>query len=456
MIVPVVRPAGAHLLWVFSLLAFAEPACTTGAIGGGGDDSAGDARPSEDGASDARPSDDGAGDARPSDDGNTGAIDAANNDIDGGAPASVRDQARALAQHLRGHGNFMIGHGNDNSGAYDHDIAIDLHYTYLVGYGDSGGWSTWNSPAGAYVDYRTEAAAAHGVTPMFTYYQLALELETGNYGIFTDSSRMRQYLLDFKLLYQRLAAFGAPAVVTIEPDFFGYLENRVHDTGVAPDDMAATIHFADFHDCDALPETVTGLLGCLVAMARDIAPEVRVGFHASQWGAWYDSTDPDADIEGAGMEVADFLLTVGAAQTDFVAVETLDRDAGFWETSGGGSTCSVTDGPRGPVYWDETNTTLPNFSQHLRWVGAVTERAVLPALWWQTPLGVPSDQCGGTADHWRDNRVHYFFAHIDELVDAGGAGAAFGTGAGGQTTLDTDGDQFKNAAAAYALSPFAL
>lgn len=411
---------------------------------------------SDDSAADATAHDVDAGDVDSSDAGDLPTSDAAAGDADSSVPAPVRDQARALAQHLRGHGNFMIGHGNDNSGAYDHDIAIDLHYTYLVGYGDDGGWPTWNSPAGAYVDYRVQAAAAHGVTPMFTYYQLALELETGNWAIFTNGSRIRQYLLDFRLLYQRLASFDVPAVVTIEPDFFGYLENRVRDTGVSPDDMPATIHFADFDDCDALPETVAGLLECLISMARDIAPKVRVGFHASQWGAWYDDTDPDADIEGAGQEVAEFLLAVGAAQTDFVAVETLDRDAGFSETSGGGSTCSVTGGSRGAVYWDETNTTLPSFSQHFRWVGALTGRAVLPALWWQTPLGVPSDQCGGTMDHWRDNRVHYFFAHIDELVDAGGAGAAFGTGAGGQTTIDSDGDQFKNAAEAYSLSPYAL
>jgi hypothetical protein len=291
---------------------------------------------------------------------------------------------------------------------------------------------------------------------MFTYYQLALELEQGNFGVFTDDARMRQYLLDWRLLYQRIAAGGVPAVITIEPDFFGYLENRVRDSGVAASAMEAHIHFADFHDCDALPETVTGLLGCLAAMARDLAPAARIGFSASQWGAWYDNLDPDADIEGSGQEVADFLLAVGAGATDFVTVETLDRDAGFWETGGGGADCDPIDNPRGAVYWDETNATLPNFSQHLRWVGAITARVALPALWWQTPLGVPSSQCGGTADHWRDNRVHYFFTHVDQLVAAGGFGAAFGTGAGGQTTVDTDGDQFKDAAAAYAASPYPL
>src|SRR3970040_607827 len=135
-----------------------------------------------------------------------------------GGAAGLRERARALATHLRGDGDFMIGIGNDNSGPYDHDVPIDLHYAYLVGYGDQGGWPSWN-PDGAYVTYFAGTAADNGVTPMFTYYQMALELENTNDAVLTDAGRMRQYLLDWKLLYERLAATGAPAVVTVEPDF---------------------------------------------------------------------------------------------------------------------------------------------------------------------------------------------------------------------------------------------
>jgi hypothetical protein len=77
-------------------------------------------------------------------------------------------------------------------------------------------------------------------------------------------------------------------------------------------------------------------------------------------------------------------------------------------------------------------------------------------LWWQLPLGVPSDTPGGTSGHYRDNRVHYLFNHIDEFIAAGGVGAAFGVGAGNQTTIDTDGDQFKNAVTKYFASPTSL
>lgn len=373
---------------------------------------------------------------------------------DDAGPRTLRDRQRQLAIDLRGSPDFMVGIGNDNSGPYDHAIPIDIHYAYLVGYGDSGGWPTWNAN-GDYPLLFAQGAADHQATPMFTYYQLALELETSNDAVLADATRMHQYLSDIRLLFAKLAEAGGPAAVQLEPDFFGYLMARA-GAGTPPDQLAAAVHHADIPECASLPETATGLVECIVAIGRATAPAVKIGYHASMWGAWYDVLDPGADVEASGRAVAQFLASVGAAQTDFVTVETLDRDAGFWETSGGGPTCSVTDGSRGPVYWDEANVALPNFAQHLRWVTALTGELQRPALEWQTPLGVPSPTCGGSDGHWRDNRAHYFFGHVTDLIDAGIAGMAFGTGAGGQTTLDTDGDQLKSAMTAYRANPVAM
>jgi hypothetical protein len=267
---------------------------------------------------------------------------------------------------------------------------------------------------------------------------------------------MHQYLGDWRLLFGKIAAHDTPAAINIEPDFFGYLMQRA-GAGKPPTSFPAKVHFSDVApECASLPENVSGLLRCIVTMGHTLAPKVRLGYHASMWGAYYDVLDASADIEGKAREVADFLNSVGADQTDFVSVETLDRDAGFWETNGGGPSCSVTNGSRGPVYWDVTNASLPNFNQHLRWVTALTERLQRPALEWQTPLGVPSTTCGGSTDHWRDNRVEYFFGHVPDLIAAGIAGMTFGTGAGQQTTIATDGGQFKSKAMAYRAAPVAL
>jgi hypothetical protein len=366
-------------------------------------------------------------------------------------PTTLRGKQEALAMALRGNTNFMIGVGNDNTGPYTHDVPIGLHYAYLDGYGDEGGWPTWNA-GGDYPLYFAQADAPHDVSSWFTYYQLALELQNNNDAVLADATRMGQYLSDMRLLFQKIASNGTPAIVQLEPDFFGFLMQRAA-MGKTPDQIPAAVSAAE---CPGAAQNVTGLIECVVAIGRANAPMALIGYHASQWGAYFDVTDPNADVAGSGKTVADFLLSVGAGKTDFVTVETLDRDAGFWETDGGTATCSVTNGSRGPVYWDEANIALPNFAQHVTWVNALTAELQLPALEWQTPMGVPSTTCGGSDDHWRDNRVHYFFGHVPDLIGAGVAGMAFGTGAGDQTDLDTDGGQLGTAASAYAAAPIAM
>ncbi len=372
----------------------------------------------------------------------------------GSGALTLRARQRQLAIDLRGTGNFMIGIGNDNSGPYTDGVPMDLHYAYLDGYGDSNGWPTWNTD-GDYPLFFAQTDATHQVTPMFTYYQLALELEQQNDAVLNDATKMHQYLTDVRLLFRRIADSGKPAAVQFEPDFFGYLMQRAA-AGTAPDALPAQVHFDDAPECAGFSQSAEGLMHCVVAIGHATAPAARIGFHASQWGAYFDPLDPNADVEASGAAVGAFLLEMGGDQTDFVTVETLDRDAGFWETSGGGAQCSITGGLRGAVYWDEANVGLPNFDQHLRWVTALTAAMQRPALEWQTPLGVPSDTCGGSNGHWRDNRAHYFFGHVSDLIGAGIAGMTFGTGAGQQTDLSSDGGQMKAAATAYLAAPVAL
>jgi hypothetical protein len=167
------------------------------------------------------------------------------------------------------------------------------------------------------------------------------------------------------------------------------------------------------------------------------APKALIGFHASPWAAG----DPNATVK--------FLNAVGADETDVIFADLLDRDAGCYEA---GIDCTKRDG----VYWDETNQTQPNFHDYLAWSKTISTGVAHPMIWWQIPFGVPSTTPGGTTSHYRDNRVHYLFSHVGEFVAAGGLGAVFGTGADKQTTIDTDGGQFKNAAAAYFKAPVAL
>ena len=188
-----------------------------------------------------------------------------------------------------------------------------------------------------------------------------------------------------------------------------------------------------------MPEDLSGMARCWFKLARDNAPKVLVGLHASEWAA------------GSGTEVGEFLAALGAPESDVVIIDILDRDAGCFEV---GTLPQCMRG--GTFYLDETNETSPNYAEKLEFARQVHEATDKPILWWQLPFGVPSDTPGGTPGHFRDNKVRYLFSHVQEFVDAGGVGAAFGTGAGDQTFIDTDGGQFKDAVTAYYADPVPL
>jgi hypothetical protein len=187
-----------------------------------------------------------------------------------------------------------------------------------------------------------------------------------------------------------------------------------------------------------LPEDLAGLGHCIVRLGREQAPKVLLGFHASVWAG-----EPEDTVA--------FLNAVGAGDTDFIAMDMLDRDAGCFEEQA--EECQRDDGP---WYWDETNQTSPNFHEYLAWSEQIGGGLGVPQIWWQIPFGVPSDEPGGEPGRYRDNRVRYIFSHIQEFVDVGGLGAVFGTGAGNQTYITTDGGQFRDAVTAYYEAPVAL
>ena len=324
-----------------------------------------------------------------------------------------------------------LANDHNMDGAYTLGTTLDLHYAYLVGLPTKGGWPDWNS-GGTFVNILTDTANSHGVTPMFTLYGMAADGD-GNFAMTTNDGDMNLYWQGAKLLFQRLGVFGKPAVVHIEPDFWGYAMQH------SMDGTAQVIVTEHAPDCAGLPDNLIGMAGCLMRLAHMYAPMAAIGFHASSWGGTQD-------------QVIQFFRTIHADTADFVATDMLDRDAGCYEAH---TDPNCMRGGSG-WYWDETNQTSPNFHDHLAWVTAVTQGLHVPMMWWQVPFGVPSATPGGTSGHYRDNRVHYMFAHVDEFVAAGGLGAVFGTGAANQTFIDSDGGQFKTAVASYFASPMAL
>jgi hypothetical protein len=355
-----------------------------------------------------------------------------------GGGGSGSGPAAKLAAKLGKPSRLLVGLGGNNdvlSAIVSQALKPDTYDRYLVNAGP-GDWTTWNSPAGAYVGVVTSAADQVGAIPMFTLYQMATNGD-GNLSHLTDATFMTRYWSNVRLMYEQIAAYGKPTLVNLEPDFWGYSERQ---SGGNPANLAASVTINA--DCAGLTNDIRGLAACLVKMARQYAPKAYVGSSPSSWGG------------NNTAAVVAWMNAVGAQSADFVVMQTLDRDAGCFEVRPQPSYCV-----RGGTgwYWDESNQTSPNFAQYLADVKAFhTGIGNLPIIWWQTPMGVPSSSAGGQPYHYRDNREHYFLTHPAELTAVGGLGIVFSAGDAHQTSILTDGGQFQALDNAYLAAPAPL
>ena len=369
------------------------------------------------------------------DDGKGGTVSATAGKSSGTKPigSTGKSSAADIARKLGREPNFLIGMGNDlpkdykweNSGIYTLGAQLDLHYIYLTM-----GWQDWN-PGGTFPQVIGKVDMMKGAAPMVSVYAIT-GLGENTFGVLVNDDYMKAYWDNAKLLMTRYAELDTPAIIHLEPDFWAYSQQK---SAGDPSTVPAHLH----PDCKDLPNDVSGMARCWIQLARANAPKVVIGLHASEWAA------------GSGTDVGNFLNKLGAAESDIVIIDMLDRDAGCFED---GKLPQCMRG--GKFYLDESNATSPNYAERLDFARQVHAATGKPILWWQLPLGVPSDKPGGTPGHFRDNKVHYVFSHIQEFIDAGGVGAAFGTGAGDQTFVDTDGGQMAKAVKAYYAAPVAL
>src|SRR6185369_8703346 len=271
-------------------------------------------------------------------------------------PPVMTTPAKQLAIQLGRRAAFLIGMGNDlaadhnQAGAFRLGPTLDLHYAYLAAYLNAdkkwGSWKDWNAE-GSFINIITDTADAHGVVPMVSLYSMAAAGDGVIVNALKDEMVFEPgYWGDIRLLFQRLGLFGKPAVVHFEPDFWAYAEQQSHED---PTTIKVALR-ASAPECAALSEDLVGMGYCIIKLARMYAPKALIGFHASQWA----NGDPNM--------TAAFLKKVGADRTDVIFADMLDRDAGCFEAKVDPN-CQR----GGSFYWDETNTTSPNFHEYLAW-----------------------------------------------------------------------------------------
>jgi hypothetical protein len=327
-------------------------------------------------------------------------------------------------------------------------------YVYLAGgVNTSNPWQNWNSPAGAYATNYMNASGANGYIPVFTYYEMLQSMpSTGanesdrDFSNLNNTSTMSAYYANFKLLMQLAGSFGKAVVVHVEPDLWGYLEQRA--AGGDASTLTASVASSGFAEASGLPNTVQGFAWTLLKLRDLYAPNANLAIHASPWGSGIDiasDTNPAVNAVAEADKTAAFLNSAGVSSNpygstwDVVFNDLDDHDAGWWEQQGA-------DNAYFTHWWDPTNTTYPNFNRYLAWVAELHTKTARPQIAWQVPVGnqyylTMNNTCG----HYQDNVAPYFIAHPADLFASGLIAVLFGAGNGCQTTnTDTVNDGLTN------------
>jgi hypothetical protein len=325
-------------------------------------------------------------------------------------------------------------------------------YTYLsAGVNTGSGWETWNTPAGQYATYYMTDSASNGYIPVFSYYELLQSNPSvgsnesdRNFSNLNNANTMNAYYANFVLLMQKAGAFGGQVIVQVEPDLWGYLEQRA-GTGSAAT-LTAMVQSSGHPDVAGIPDTAQGFAGALLHIRDKYAPNAIMATHASLWGSGVDigtNTDTSRSPSAEADKVAAFLNSAGVASNpwgstwDLVFNDVADHDAGWFEKVGG-------DG--GAHWWDRQNLKLPNFAVWLQWMTELHVKTGRPLIEWQVPVGNQYYLTMNNTDgHYQDNRAEYFLANTASLQAAGITAVLFGAGNPGTTTYtDAKGDGITN------------
>ena len=336
---------------------------------------------------------------------------------------------------------FGLGNGPADLGwMTSSGVPWKYRYQYLSGgVNTANPWETWQDlslPPGQFATDYMNNSQASGYIPVFTWYEmLQSNPSTGanesdrDYNNLNNTATMNAYYASFKRLLVKAGLFGHQVVIHIEPDFWGYMQQRASGDAST---VSASVSSSGFADVAGIPNTVQGFGWALLHMRDLYAPNAVLAIHASPWSNGGDigsSTDPSMNVVAIADSTAAFLSSAGISSNpygttwDAVFNDLDDHDAGWWETHGRNH------------WWDPTNATFPNFTRYLAWVAELKVKTSRQQVAWQVPAGnqyflTMNNTCG----HYQDNVAQYFLTHPADLFAAGLVAVLFGKGNSCQTT----------------------
>lgn len=320
----------------------------------------------------------------------------------------------------------------------------DARYRYFVqGWLNNWGWSP---PDGSWgLGYLNESAS-QGYLPVVQYYVMngvSGYNESAFLATAQNATKMADYFNQWKILMQRVRDFGRPAVIMVEADGFGFLEQQ---TGHNPNAYAA-VAATGLPELANLPNTVAGWgLAFLELRAAVGASNAILAMDISGWGTgkdllYFSVTDPlGPEVDKAYA----FLAPLGLASNqtgetwDLLANNPLDRDSDYYTTLGQNR------------WWDASATasiSSRSFNRFAEWLRLWNVKAQKRWVLWQIPLGNSNHlnvyNNFGARQGYKDNRPEYFFganatAHVQKFANVGVIGLFFGAGASGMSTYTND------------------
>jgi hypothetical protein len=363
------------------------------------------------------------------------------------APSSPAAGGGGSTKRFMGSSTVLIGASMEDASAKA--APFDLRYAYVHSqpaassswYSASrcqdawtGWWGCWTGSTtapGTYVTYRAEQAAKETYQGrprpqkfFFTWYSLRDLGDAAGQGdgpgevvAINRLDLLTRYLNDYRFFLQKIG--NSHAGIDLEPDFWGFARSlgNLHQ-------VPAQVSGANPTDCGSQENSAAGLARCLIAMTRKYAPNAAVGLHLTCFDWEWDS-----NAEKCVKDYAD----LGAKNGDFLVADVSDRDAGWYAQPAHGGH---------DKFWTDQKAAAA-----LRFYKTMAESVGKPVVLWQIPVGNMAQN--NTPNHYKDDKVDWFFAHMDQVANAHVAALLFGAGWTEQTTPETDGGNLIRKTIAY-------
>lgn len=315
----------------------------------------------------------------------------------------------------------------DHASALRESAPFGVRWHYLSGGAATGSsWTNWRMGDGSFVTAYAEESRKAKTVPFFSYYVLQETPPASRRSAEPDKVAdglsnpivMRRVANDLRRALQRLGQAGGPAVLQIEPDMWGYLQQRHGDDAKdSPVRLKGSSRFAQ-----GLPNNLRGFARMVTRMRNAEAPNVLLAYPVSIFGTHKDikGSKPSAEELTTMVDRSVRFWRSAGSPFDLMTFEHANRNAGYQIEVDG-------------VASEDARWTDTDHQRHLTYVRGVLGASRRPGVLWQVPPGnTVRPEMDDTPGHYTDDKVQTLLGRkgrpmLRAYRDAGVAMVLFGS-----------------------------